>query len=265
MKPITRVLLAIAACIPAPLMAQSDDAGEVEALPLYDVEVVIFKNIKAPSSREFVLPVSSPGRDEKIFDISSPASVAAAGELNYRLLPASGYRLIEQVTRLVQSPRYELLAHVAWRQPGVEKEQALPIWIKGGRIFGEEYISIDSRIEVFENKAAMNAKAADSGTVMEFDEQSLEALELQMLEQRSSSRHGGLFELEGKITIALSRYLHSYVDLVLRPTSTVGRPGVEQPGSGRVSRGQRRGFAHSQQSQPARTSAHAQQKPALSG
>ena len=28
--------------------------------------------------------------------------------------------------------------------------------------------------------------------------------------------HQGLYELEGKITIALSRYLHAYTDLVLR-------------------------------------------------
>ena len=35
-------------------------------------------------------------------------------------------------------------------------------------------------------------------------------------EQQAAVAHGGLYELEGKITIALSRYLHTYVDLVLR-------------------------------------------------
>jgi hypothetical protein len=55
-----------------------------------------------------------------------------------------------------------------------------------------------------------------------FDEQSLESLELQLLEQQAKQQHQGLYELEGKITIALSRYLHTYTDLVLRrPRLTV--------------------------------------------
>ena len=37
-----------------------------------------------------------------------------------------------------------------------------------------------------------------------------------MLEQQQSGRHRGLYELEGKITISLSRYLHASTDLVLR-------------------------------------------------
>ena len=55
-----------------------------------------------------------------------------------------------------------------------------------------------------------------------FDEQTLESLELQLLEQQSKRQHQDLYELEGKITISLSRYLHTYADLVLRrPRLTV--------------------------------------------
>ena len=45
------------------------------------------------------------------------------------------------------------------------------------------------------------------------------ALQVESSEQLSpapAALGGELYELEGKITIALSRYLHSYVDLVLR-------------------------------------------------
>lgn len=203
------VLLAL---LPGLGLAQSADT---ESLPLYDVELVIFKNIKAPKSREFILPVSSPSKDKKILDLSSVRSIAAANKLGYVILPDQQFRLTEAVKKLVESSRYELLLHTAWRQPGRDREQALPVWIRGGRVFGNEYTSIDDAIDLQENVPGANLQKAD-GTVKEFDEQALEALELQQLEQQSNRRGQGLYELEGKITVALARYLHLYTDLVLR-------------------------------------------------
>ena len=190
-------------------------AADTETLPLYDVEIVIFKNIKVPKSREFVLPVSSPAKDKKILDLSSVRSIAAANKLGFVILPDQDFRLTEAVKKLVKSSRYELLLHTAWRQPGRDREQALPVWIRGGRVFGNEYTSIDDAIDLQENALDANLQKAD-GTINEFDEQALEALELEQLEQKSARRGQGLYELEGKITVALSRYLHLYTDLVLR-------------------------------------------------
>ncbi len=204
--------LVLAAVVSGPGLAQSETSAEV---PRYDVEVVIFKNIQAPKSREFVLPVSSPSKDAKMLDLSSAKSIKAAKKLGYEILPGDQYRLIEVANKLVDSSRYELLLHTAWRQPGLEQEQALPIWIRGGRIYGNEYTSIDSQIEFLESMPKSDSNKAD-GTTYEFDEQTLESIELQLLEQQSSQRHQGLYELEGKITIGLSRYLHAYTDLVLR-------------------------------------------------
>ena len=204
--------LVLAAVVSSPGLAQSENSAEV---PRYDVEVVIFKNIQVPKSREFVLPVSSPGKDEKMLDLSSASSVKAANKLGYEIMPGDQYRLTDVANKLVDSSRYELLLHTAWRQPGLEQEQALPVWIRGGRIYGNEYTSIDSQIEFLESMPKADSKNAD-GTTYEFDEQTLESIELQLLEQQSSQRHQGLYELEGKITIGLSRYLHAYTDLVLR-------------------------------------------------
>ena len=191
------------------------DSDEEEPLRFYDVEVVIFKNLRVPKSREYVLPVTSPSRDEVMFDIASADSSSTAAELGYELLPSSEYRLIERVARLVQSPRYELLAYVAWRQPGLDREQAIPVWISGGQIYGNEYTSIDDQY-VFSESNRELADGESAETEFEFDEQTLEALELRMLERQAATRHDGLYELEGKITVALSRYLHTYTDLVLR-------------------------------------------------
>lgn len=212
--------LLLTALLPEAALAQaeSDDA----ALRQYDVELVIFKNIKAPKSREFVLPVSSPSRDENMLDLSSASSVAAAAELGYTVLPNDDYRLLEVVERLVESARYEMLLHVAWRQPGLDREQAMPVWFRGGRVYGSEYASIDDRIDLLDKTAKSVPGDPQTETSFSFDEQTPEALELQQLEQQSARPQRGLYEFEGKITIALGRYLHAYTDLVFRrPRLTV--------------------------------------------
>lgn len=209
-------MLLFVALLPATGLAQSDTDKAEEEIRFYDVEVAIFKNVKAPKSREFILPVSSPTRGEQIFDLASPASVAASAELGYQILSADAFRLLDVVARLVESPRYELLLHVAWRQPGVELENALPVWIKGGRIYGNEYTSIDNQIEFMDSVPRTAKDGAETGSKYEFDAQTMEALQTQLQEQKTLGVHRGLYELEGKITIALSRYLHTYTDLVLR-------------------------------------------------
>jgi len=215
-------LLVLSSLLPGALQAQSD--AEAELIPRYDVEVIIFKNLKVPSSKEFVLPVSSPSKNENMLDLSSQASLDAAAESGYEVLKADEFRLLEVVTRLVESNRYQLLLHTAWRQPGLDLEQVMPVWIKGGRIYGNEYTSIDSKIELFDNNVQASELAENEAKTFEFDEQTLESQELLMIEEQTTQRHNGLYELEGKITVALSRYLHTYTDLVLRRPRLMADP-----------------------------------------
>ena len=185
---------------PGPILAAV--TGE-EEIRFYDVEIIIFKNNKVPKGREYILPVSSPRIDEDILDLSSPRSIKAARKKLYEIISGDELRLLDSVKKIVDSPRYSLLLHTAWRQPGLDKDQALPVWIKGGRIFGNEYTSIDDYASLVEIGNSDTAQlSADAGA-------SLSA------RSRSESQ-SGLYELEGKITIALSRYLHTYTDLVLR-------------------------------------------------
>ncbi len=208
-------VLCLLAALASPGAPAQDGDAAVEPLPRYDVEIVVFKNLQVPQSREFVLPVTAPARDERMLDLSSPDSVAAAAELDYEILPSSEFRLIDEVARLVESPRYELLLHVAWRQPGLEFESAVPVWLRGGRVFGQEYQSIDSRPGLLGRPPGAEA-AGGEATTYAFDEQSLESLQQQSRDEQDPVLHQGLYEFEGKITVALSRYLHTYADLVLR-------------------------------------------------
>ena len=197
-------------------------AATEDEIRYYDVEVVIFKNNLGPKGQEYILPDSSPRKDGEILDLSSSASIEAARGKFYEIIPIEEMRLTETVLRIVNSTRYSLLAHVAWRQPGVEKDQALPIWIKGGRIFGEEFISIDNQIDI-----ELLAKTEYLGSENDSAFSTIESLDTQYSEYESDT---SLYELEGKITIGLSRYLHTYADLVLRKPRLTIDPSIEVPG-----------------------------------
>ena len=216
--------------LPGIALAQSTTSTEAEVIPRYDVEIVVFRNVKAPTSKEYIFPVSSPSKGDRFLDLTSPKSLAAAAANGYELIPAAELRLIDVVNRLIESSRYELLLHTAWRQPGLERDQVLPVWIRGGRIYGNEYTSIDNQIEILESIPQLNSNQQSEEQNFAFDEQSLESLELQLLEQQSrKQQHQGLYELEGKITIALSRYLHTYTDLVLRRPRLTVDPKLRNP------------------------------------
>ena len=197
-------------------------AATEDEIRYYDVEVVIFKNNLGPRGQEYILPNSSPRIDGDYLDLSSSASIEAAREKSYEIIPIEEMRLIETVLKIVNSTRYSLLAHVAWRQPGVDKDQALPIWIKGGRIFGEEFTSIDNQIDI-----ELLAKTEYLGSENASDFSTIESPETQDSEYESDT---SLYELEGKITIGLSRYLHTYADLVLRKPRLTIDPSIEVSG-----------------------------------
>ena len=181
-------------CLILPVSITGHAQTDGEELKFYDVEVIIFKNLRGPKSNELTLPVSSPSRDKEILDIASPASVKKAAQKSYLLLSSEQLQLHDRVEKIVNSPYYELLTHIGWRQPGLSLEESIPVWIRGGKIFGKEYVSIDNQMPGLINTAGNNVNTPDT----------------------SRNRNRKIYELEGKITVSLSRYLHTYTDFVLR-------------------------------------------------
>ena len=230
------------------LLTTAIHAADEAETRFYDVEVIIFKNDKGPKSEETILPVSSPRFDDEILDLSSPLSIEAARQKLFEIIPTEELRLNEQVISIVKSDRYSLLAHAGWRQPGLEKETVMPIWIKGGRLYGDEYTSIDNRIDLDAMLKTDIFSLEDSAdqteaSLAEADQASPEptAAELPASEptkldpllvaqiENADAESPGLYELEGKITITLARYLHTSADLVLRkPRLSIEDPALDE-------------------------------------
>ncbi|MBT3203591.1 MAG: hypothetical protein HOM14_19600 [Gammaproteobacteria bacterium] len=194
------------------------DSIEPEPLKVYDIEIIIFKNKSVPKGQELNLPSPSPTRTELTLDLLNPENIEINAEMGFFNLQPEELRLQDITQHIKRSSRYDLLIHTGWRQPGLDKENSMAIWIKGGENFGYGYSSIDHSEPV-----PVEPPPA------ELEQVNLEPVELttedtplsDTLQAQPEKDIGGLFELEGQIIISLSRYLHTQVNLVLRKPATV--------------------------------------------
>lgn len=103
-------------------------------------------------------------------------------------LEIEDYTLLDRAAQLQSSGRYQILKHLAWRQPVVERQDAAPIIIRAGRDYSAAFPErMFRQIEFNDNNFSSNENQAQA-----------------------------LHELEGTITVAISRYIHLYTDLVYR-------------------------------------------------
>jgi hypothetical protein len=199
----------------------------------YEVEIVLYKNTKVPKSKEYTLPISSPTRDHKSLDFSQPSSIETAKEQQYEVVPETEFRLTDVAKKITKSSRYEILKHFAWRQPGLDKAQTLPVWIKAGHRYGNEFISIDDKFELLKESQAV--EDVGNQNLIEVAQNNLDQLDInEEAVPLPQAKTNGLYEVEGKITVSLSRYLHVYTDLVLRKPRRSLDSQLETAGSDRL-------------------------------
>jgi hypothetical protein len=219
--------------LPSNALAQDSD----DPIPHYEIEVILYKNTKVPSSKEYTLPISTPTKDENILDLSHSSSINSAIKKHYEVVPEVILKLADMAKKIKKSSRYEVLKHFAWRQPGLDQSQALPVWIKAGRLFSTEFISIDDKVELLKNSQAVKNQVTlssidseqndldhiditdDPVTLISVDSEQNDLDHINLIDETAlvlEPKITGLYEVEGKITVSLSRYLHVYTDLVLR-------------------------------------------------
>jgi len=177
----------------AVLPVSAQDTKSAEDTKFYNVEIIVFKNINVPKAHEFKLPTPSASRTENTLDLSDPKSLKKARASGFVPLTPKELSLQGSVDRIVKSSRYNLLIHTGWRQPGLDETQSIPVWIKGGKVFDSRYSSIDQAVSADTRKNDSTQISPNQPTTLD-----------------------GLYELEGLVTITLSRYLHTRAELVLR-------------------------------------------------
>ncbi len=198
-KILQSLLLVLPLSLSSPLLAQ--DAGSDPGLKYYDVEIIVFRNDNVPRAHELNLPTPSASEVKDAFDLADPASIASARSRGFTPLAPEQLKLLDKVDGIIKSSRYSLLLHTGWRQPGIDEKDAIPVWIRGGKIYSNSYSSIDQfkDVNAVSDVISTNTRQTPSAEKI---------------------RPKGLYELEGKITVSLSRYLHTNAELVLRKPAT---------------------------------------------
>lgn len=95
----------------------------------YTVEAVIFERaVAADGAGEAWPPLDSlPALDAATPLLPAFGAEEVLGHVPFRLLPEAEHRLSALARTLEASPRFHVLRHVAWRQPGLEPEQAVAV------------------------------------------------------------------------------------------------------------------------------------------
>lgn len=160
-----------------------------EARPDYKVEMILFTQQPLPGSQTELWddPLIQP-------DVGNAVDLAYGSTREGIVTLAAGARDLADVNaRLSASPRYRVIKHLVWRQPGLDKASAKSVRIQGGTDYSMQY----------PNRTRLGNTANPDAS---------------MDESVSAAR---LLELDGTVTIVLARYLHVYTDLVFRqPVST---------------------------------------------
>lgn len=157
----------------------------------YAIEIILFANKTGlyDTAEQFsinqVIPAPSNGIALANVDLDVPEEELPP----WRPLNADEFILKDVANRLVQSGRYRILEHVAWRQPIVDKINSQPILIRAGRDFSG----------LFPERAYRPVEFSDTLT-----------------EQEQQNLTTEVRELDGTINIVIGRYIHLYTDLVYR-------------------------------------------------
>ena len=170
----------------------------------YDVEILIFQNLKDQNQSESWPQTASVVQPESYVELGLPY----AGELPEGVLPEysfvpleeEAYKLEEEAKLLDESDRYRVLMHLGWRQPGLPEGAAVPVRI-------ERLVPALIDPETAENP--LPGVAGGDPMVMLEGSAPPVTRSPAALESRPALPH----RLEGYVKIMLSRYLHIHADL----------------------------------------------------
>ncbi len=164
-----------------------------EEVRYYDVEILLFENIKPnpantetwPSSLKFEVP-------ENALFIGSPYPGPLPTEYNPRFtfkpIKASTYQLQDEAKKLTEHEDYRVLYHRSWRQPGMNRENAVSVK------FQREIPRIKLPVSIAEDNATLTIEQNDYNRII-------------------NERMPDINNLQGLVTITLSRYLHIQTDI----------------------------------------------------
>ena len=102
----------------------------------YDVEIVVIENMSEEQKDSEIWPLQvNLSKEEKTVKLGQPVLAEWLPEdvdlkESYKVLNSSHYNLTSEVEKISESNTQRVIFHTAWRQPGLDKKIALPIYFK---------------------------------------------------------------------------------------------------------------------------------------
>lgn len=210
-------------------LAANKDETDV---PWYQIEVVIFANqnylgmssetwpennaLQYEELIELIHPedakLGDPARKSKLPNFNPGANPAMP--VPYQLLDSSELQLVPIAKKLSSSQGYQVIMHIAWRQPTVDPEKAIPVYVFDG-------VDLPASAQI--NAARQAQKAGQqqgsrftSVTVGDFTYDSSQYGQLLPATEVDINTGPLLNPFSGTLQLGVSRYLHLAADLNYR-------------------------------------------------
>lgn len=194
-----------------PIMSMSE-----ENIRYYDIELVVFESLEEamdnneiwPTAKQLEIPENSAILGRK-FEGKLPPEYDPS--LLFNTLLVEDYQLKEEVESINESEQHRLLLHTGWRQPGLPKKQAVTVHFN--HAISEDYGNTESEAVETSGDTAMSGVATTpiEEQVAQTDPSAYPSLPTE-----------AVANLEGLITIVLSRYLHLDVEMLYKKEQNIG-------------------------------------------
>lgn len=187
-------------------LAQATGAPKADTPKLYNVELVIFQQNNPELMQVEHWPtttsLTAPAQFITLNAIDTGATATMPPpEQAFTPIPPAQMQLNDAVQSLEKSSRYRVLMHIGWRQPGLDANSAIPIWIE--QTLGENSTSTDPHTSPLgANPITTPSTAADL---------SIAGTGTNALAAPSPAQTLPL--LKGTVRLHRSRYLHLSFDL----------------------------------------------------
>lgn len=204
------------------LVASTPTAAQQRTI--YDIEIIIFRNLNVPSTPQEYWPseLLVPGFDSAV----NPYRPGAYGQkLGFANLEQS--RLIGEAKQLQDAGRYKILTHLAWRQPGFNSDESVPVRIVSGEGFdvfipeAKQSTTPKAGINTYDNKVKLPRPHTEP-------EPRRAVINRSALSFSGSGKAFRTFPLDGSVTLVRSRYLHLFIDLIYTDPSQLKSVRIKQ-------------------------------------
>ena len=145
--------------------------AEPEALPYYDVEILVFENLRTDGSEE-LWRAQNPEENIDGFETSTGTTPVGmdGGRGIYPLQGAKNMQAIADAMR--RSSLYRPLLHWRWRQPGWERGQAVPLELRttdssGALLQGTVSVALSRYLHLTADLRLIESEAGASMTLRE--------------------------------------------------------------------------------------------------